>query len=609
MKLMRLGILWIVVLLATLSLAQTDGTFRLVFSNTSLSTVLRAIGLRTGANIVYVGKEDPGVTLNVTAGNADDALRFATAAASMTYRRVGETYVVAKHEDMRQALEPFGLRYRLTLEKLTTGQAMSALRVALPYLTVQAVSGQLLITGTRDDISQAQEIIKVLESTATEKAGRETTEVVPVRVVPTAQVALVLGEMFPDIRFRQVIQGEMGGSLVITGPEGRVAEARRMLALIDTRNPLPGSEEIFQVYEIRYSSAPVLVAFLQRAMPDVEAIAGPESYAPKNPRFAPISGARVTSSNTGNSGNASQSTQSGGGGSTGSPETTAGPGEKSKRLILRGARDRVEAAVRMLDEVDTKPKQVMVEVKVVDYSPSNDSTIGMDWSWTRFGFVESVPGTSVAYSGPDRIGRDFTNFTTRPAGFGTFSRVPWTFQSILQALITNREAKLLATPSVQVIDNEDANIFIGDTIRARVAQQGTLGGQTVEIVEFPIGIILLIRPRVNADGDITLKVHPVVSTVTAIDSDNIPQTSTREAETTVVVRNGETMVLGGLIRDEMSKVVRAVPLLSQLPLIGELFKSTTTSGRKSEILVFITPRIVDGPVTSVEPAKAPEKSK
>jgi type II secretory pathway component GspD/PulD (secretin) len=99
---------------------------------------------------------------------------------------------------------------------------------------------------------------------------------------------------------------------------------------------------------------------------------------------------------------------------------------------------------------------------------------------------------------------------------------------------------------------------------------------------------------VNADGDVTLRVHPVVSTITSIDANNLPQTSTREAETTLVVKNGETIVLGGLIRDEMTKTVNEVPILSKLPLVGELFRNTTTSGRKSEILVFITPKIGDG---------------
>jgi type II secretory pathway component GspD/PulD (secretin) len=104
--------------------------------------------------------------------------------------------------------------------------------------------------------------------------------------------------------------------------------------------------------------------------------------------------------------------------------------------------------------------------------------------------------------------------------------------------------------------------------------------------------VLLIRPRVNADGNITMRIHPVVSTITAVDAQNVPQTSSREAETTVMVKDGETMVIGGLIREEEIKTMSKIPILGDLPLIGELFKHRNTNSRKSEILVVITPRIV-----------------
>src|SRR6476646_10551869 len=129
MRVFRLILVSLVIVMAAFAAAQSDGQpFRLVFANTNLSSVLRAIGIRTGANIVYVGKEDPPVTIDVTAGNADEALRFVTTAASMTYRRVGQTFIVARPEDMRQALEPFGLRFRMTLSNVTSADAASLLR-------------------------------------------------------------------------------------------------------------------------------------------------------------------------------------------------------------------------------------------------------------------------------------------------------------------------------------------------------------------------------------------------------------------------------------------------------------------------------------------------
>lgn len=604
MRLLRFTFLLLVIAVAALVAAQDGQPFRLVFANTNLSSVLRAVGLKTGANIVYVGKDDPNVTVNVTAGNADEALRFVTTAASMTYRRVGQTFIVAKSEDMRQALEPFGLHYRLTLSKTTAADISGLLRNALPYLTVQPVgTDQVLLTGTKEDIEQAKAIVAQQESAA--ETMRAVTAIVPVRTIDTTKLVGALAELYPDVRFRAVPQGAIGGNLIVTGVQSRIDDARMTISTLDSTTPLPGAEETFTSYEIRYSSAPILIDFLKQAMPDVQAIAGPDHYTPSTPLFSPLSStsSTITGGSTSSQGSGTSQTSGtqkdasnlpsivgGVGGALSSTENRRMPGEIAKVIILRGQKSRVDQAVAMLTSVDVKPKQVSIEVKVVDYSPSDSSNIGFSWNWTRFGFYEGAPGSSVSMD----PGAEPTDFNTTKAGFGVFSRVPFTFTSILNALVTKREAKILATPSVQVIDNENANIFIGDTVRARISQAGALGAQNVQIVEFPIGIILLIRPRVNADGDVTMRVHPVVSTITSVDDENIPQTSTREAETTLVCKNGETVVLGGLIRDEMTKTVREVPFLSQLPLVGELFRNTSRTGRKSEILVFITPKIDNG---------------
>jgi type II secretory pathway component GspD/PulD (secretin) len=257
----------------------------------------------------------------------------------------------------------------------------------------------------------------------------------------------------------------------------------------------------------------------------------------------------------------------------------------------------------LLEDLDIAPTQVSVRVEVVDYSPSNQSDLGFSWNWTRFGFYETAAGTGVTGA----TGGELTDFTTRPAGFGSFSRVPFTFQSVLKAMVEKKEAKILATPHVQAIDNVDANVFIGETIRSQISQGNGISGQTVQVVEFPVGIILLLRPRVNVDGDITMRVHPVVSTIVGLSDDNLPQTSTREAETTIRVKDGETVVIAGLIREEMTKTIRSVPILSEIPLLGELFKSRSTSGRKSEILVFITPTIIKDDEASEPPVAETDK--
>src|SRR5262249_49866092 len=148
---------------------------------------------------------------------------------------------------------------------------------------------------------------------------------------------------------------------------------------------------------------------------------------------------------------------------------------------------------------------------------------------------------------------------------------PFNPVATLNAMITDKKAKLLANPSIMALNDQDASIFIGDTLRYSVANAGT-AGTTIQAFEVPLGLILLLRPRVSEDGNITLRVHPVVSTG-FLASNGLPQTSAREADTTVRIKDGDTIVIGGLIREEDIKQMQKVPLLGDLPVLGYLFRN------------------------------------
>jgi type II secretory pathway component GspD/PulD (secretin) len=234
---------------------------------------------------------------------------------------------------------------------------------------------------------------------------------------------------------------------------------------------------------------------------------------------------------------------------------------------------------------------MMIEAKVVETNPSVAEELGIKWSWTRFGMYEARSGTQID-TGASGIGGDFTNFVTKNVGPGVFSRVPFSFQGVLSAMITNRQAKLLANPQISVINDQDASIFIGDTLRFQsLATSSPTTGSQFTVVEVPVGIILLCHPRINGDDDITMRLHPVVSTVTAL-VNGLPQTSAREAETVVRVKDGDTLVIGGLIRDEDIREMQKIPLLGDLPVIGHLFRNNSRQHRRTEVMVVITVRLM-----------------
>jgi len=344
-------------------------------------------------------------------------------------------------------------------------------------------------------------------------------------------------------------------------------------------------------------NAPSAVEFLKKSAPEIDAFAGPEQISPPRAQFSSMTNA-ITSAQSGGTG----ATGAAGGGAattaTGSATGTTATGangnmklgERAKSIILKGRRGDVDSALKMISDLDVKPRQCIVEVNVVETSPTDAEQLGVGWSFNPINFFNVPPGTTLGTTTTG--GSNITTPTTRPVGIGQVSISPINFQSILSALVSHQKAKILSKPSLQVIDNDQASVFIGNTISVELQGAGALGAASQSIVQFPVGIILLISPKISPDGTVTMHVNPVISSVSSIDANGIPQTAAREADTTVIVRDGETVVLGGLIQDQESVTTSAVPGLSQLPIVGSLFKSRNKSHSRTDIVVSLTTHIV-----------------
>jgi len=201
---------------------------------------------------------------------------------------------------------------------------------------------------------------------------------------------------------------------------------------------------------------------------------------------------------------------------------------------------------------------------VVEVNSAYMKNLGLSWD---------VSGTSFSFN--------------QPAGAGGLITGQGHASVALSALISENRARMLASPNISVIDNEDASIFIGELRRFLGDTVLTANSGTIQAVDsLPVGIALLIRPRIHPDGQVTLKVHPVISAVTST-VNGLPQTSSREADTTVRLRQGEELVIGGLDQSEVVKNIQKLPILGDLPLIGELFRNRTHSIKKTTIVVII----------------------
>jgi general secretion pathway protein D len=174
---------------------------------------------------------------------------------------------------------------------------------------------------------------------------------------------------------------------------------------------------------------------------------------------------------------------------------------------------------------------------------------------------------------------------------------PVDFSATLEALAQDQRNRLLANPRIATLDGRSARIFIGDEINYVKLIQQTQQGANVQTDSVQAGIILQVLPRVHEDRSITLQIKPEVSVITGFLSvpggGSLPQLARRNAETTIRLNNGETLIIGGLIRESDIKTIQKVPVLGDLPFFGYLFRKTNTQRDRSEIVITLTVRVLE----------------
>lgn len=282
------------------------------------------------------------------------------------------------------------------------------------------------------------------------------------------------------------------------------------------------------------------------------------------------------------------------------------------RVILRATQSELEQAEQVIARLDARPRQVMLEARLIEVNVSRLEELGIDWEKiTKLSTMvtEGYHGTSTVGGLPTNV--DYTEF----GDVHRLYRQDQTFELAIEALLTDDTARLLSNAEITTLDGQVAEIFAGETVPVVITSlqsPGAAGGtlQSVQLEKIDVGVKLIITPRLTEDGMITVLVQPEVSRILKFvgpDAD-LPQTSTRRAQTTVRVNDGQTIYLGGLLSEEKRETVKKVPLLGNLPLLGALFRHTRNEITRYDLVIEITPKIVGDsgnalPSTAVENAK------
>jgi len=300
-------------------------------------------------------------------------------------------------------------------------------------------------------------------------------------------------------------------------------------------------------------------------------------------------------------------------------EGTATPAQKARIERIMKALGAQVSVVDMVSAPAYAPRQILVHVKVVDINKSALSDIGVNWGGLTEESTRTIEGNTitestklVAHDQPILFGEVFGG--ALPIGDGGPIRRLEALSARVKALVTDNKARVLAEPNLLVTEGETANMLVGGEIPVPVVQAttgtSTTGAVTVQWKEY--GVRLEMKGTIVADGkSINLDITPEVSSLDygnaiVVSGFALPALRTRRAHSILHIGDGETLVIGGLYQSEWSTSVSKIPILGDIPIIGELFKRTDKQKRETELVIFVTPEIVTADSAAARTAAALE---
>ena len=259
---------------------------------------------------------------------------------------------------------------------------------------------------------------------------------------------------------------------------------------------------------------------------------------------------------------------------------------KSNSVLVNASPRYMEQVQSIIKELDVDPPQVLIQVMLAEITLDDDSDFGL----TLNDKVGTIPmKSSLEFSNSDIFNQPLS---------GSFSVGFSDLNLVLSAMYAQGRLQLLSNPSITVANNEDGRIQVGQEVRLPESiSTFDTGTQSSSVTPTDIGIILEVRPSINPDGFVRMQVRPTISRLSEQTTDisetfRSPIIIKREANTTVTVKDGETVVLGGLIEENSERRDMKVPFFGDIPLIGGLFRSETEKRRRTELLIVLTPHVV-----------------
>jgi len=235
--------------------------------------------------------------------------------------------------------------------------------------------------------------------------------------------------------------------------------------------------------------------------------------------------------------------------------------------------------------IDTPIRQVMLEVLIIELTDDARKALGTEWQWQ---------GTKSKTDSSSELGLVVSALRSVSSIAYDFTSGIASFLLSLRPMVEEGKAKIHANPRIVAMDGHQADIFLGQEQSYIVETESAGGNLSRQRIIIKSGVTLNFLAQISPYGDITVKVEPEVSQITGFNQDGYPIVSSRRANTTVRIRDQETFVLGGLVNEFESSTIGKVPILGDIPLIGKLFRTERNERNETEVIIMVTPHIIEG---------------
>ncbi len=474
----------------------------------------------------------------------------------------------AKEEAMEDASDPFsGLSRKISLD-LRSMDIMDTLKFLskqgdLNMVATKNVSGKVTLFLKDVTIADVLEIIMLTNSLASEKKAGIIT------LMTEAEYEALYGEKYTNKKQTKTITlkyadpkrvGTILGNLKSSVGKVIIDDATGMIILIDTPE---------KVKEMEDAAIRSDLSTVNRVLPTIR-----ETFELDYAKIGEVKGeiTKVLTKDVG----------------------TIEIDERTNKLVVTDLPHNMERIRALVADFDAKTREVLIEAKIVEITLNDDYAMGVDWQKV-YGLAEDslkLTGT-FPFSAPTSTG------SSMKLNVGTLADNKFTF--VLTLIKSFGRTKVVSSPHIVVCNNDEAKFMVG-TRQAYVTTTITTGDVTTttsESVQFiDVGVTMYVTPTINKDGFVKLHIKPEVSSIAdwliTTEGNRIPIVDTSNVETDILVKDGNTIILAGLIKNTTDKSVSKMPLLGSLPIIGKLFSNVSDTNEKKELAIFLTPHIISG---------------